>query len=37
MSYNIIQDAKYKIYNSEIMLYVRPEEIESSLSKYICI
>ena len=28
MSYNIIQDAKYKIYNSEIMLYVRPEEIE---------
>ena len=30
MSYNIIQDAKYKIYNSEIMLYVRPEEIEQA-------
>ena len=36
MSYNIIQDAKYKIYNSEIMLYVRPEEIEQAF-QYICI
>ena len=30
MSHNIIQDAKYKIYNSEIMLYVRPEQIEQA-------
>lgn len=30
---NIIQDAKYKIYNSEIMLYVSPEKIEEAFSK----
>lgn len=30
---NIIQDAKYKIYNSEIMLYVRPEKIEEAFGK----
>ena len=30
---NIIQDAKYKIYNSEIMLYVSPEKIEEAIGK----
>lgn len=30
---NIVQDAKYKIYNSEIMLYVSPERIEEAFSK----
>lgn len=30
---NIVQDAKYKIYNSEIMLYVSPEKIEEAFSK----
>ena len=30
---NIVQDAKYRIYNSEIMLYVSPEKIEEAFSK----
>lgn len=30
---NIVQDAKYKIYNSEIMLYVSSEKIEEAFSK----
>lgn len=30
---NIIQDAKYRIYNSEAMLYVNPEKIEETFSK----
>lgn len=30
---NIVQDAKYKIYNSEIMLYVSPGKIEEAFSK----
>lgn len=30
---NIVQEAKYKIYNSEIMLYVSPEKIEEAFTK----
>lgn len=30
---NIVQDAKHKIYNSKIMLYVSPEKIEEAFTK----
>ena len=33
MNYNIKEDAKYKIYNSELVKYVSPEKIEEAFSK----
>ena len=30
MNYNLVQDAKNKIYNSELMKYVKPEKIEEA-------
>lgn len=33
MNHNLVQDAKNKIYNSELMLYINPEKIEEAFKK----